>query len=79
MFTTETDEFSKCFNSEVPVSDQIEKWRSILSIYIKKSFKKIRIRKNIKKYISNNMKNLINERNSIIFQKENCISEKRKE
>ena len=76
--TTETNDFSNCFNpisNGAPLTDQVEKWRSLLSLYIKKSFKKIRIRNNVKKQINGDIKNLINERNSILSRN----SEGRKE
>ena len=73
--TTETNDISNWFNQGAPLTGKVEKWRSLLSLYIKKSFKKIRIRNNVKKQINGDIKNLINERNSILSRD----SEERKE
>ena len=41
--TSETTEFTDCFNSKEPLNVKIEKWRKILDSHISKVFKKIRI------------------------------------
>ena len=68
--TTETKEFSDCFNNNIPLLKQIENWRKVLKLQISNSFKKIRITK--KKYIKplpQNITKLINERNKLL---KNC-------
>ena len=59
--TTETNDISNWFNQGAPLTGKVEKWRSLLSLYIKK--------------IYGDIKNLINERNSILSRD----SEERKE
>ena len=59
--TTETNDISNWFNQGAPLTGKVERWRSLLSLYIKK--------------IYGDIKNLINERNSILSRD----SEERKE
>ena len=47
--TSETTEFSNCFNNNLPVLKQVDKWRQTLDSHCKRAFKKIRI--NNKKHI----------------------------
>ena len=47
--TTNTDKFSKCFEEDGDIKVQGKKWMKLLQYSIKKSFTKIRIRKNYKK------------------------------
>ena len=64
--TSETDEFSKCFENDSPLIEQIDDWQNVLKSSFKKSFRKIRIKK--KKFIplKKDMLKLINERNGLL-------------
>ena len=42
--TTNTDEFTNCFIGQLPLEAQAKKWRKVLTKYLHKSFKRIRIR-----------------------------------
>ena len=66
--TSQTKEFSECFNGENSLLFQIEKWRKILRTHCKKSFKKIRIRKNKKKPVKKAIAVLIDKRNKILHE-----------
>jgi hypothetical protein len=70
--TSETLEFTSCFEDDLPVMEQVEKWRTVLKSFCSKSFKKIRIknRKNMKS-IKPAITNLINKRNSLVGMKKN--------
>ena len=63
--TTETEEFTECFNNKTPLLEQIENWTKLLNKYCCKSFKKVHIRKKILKPIKATLKNLINKRNKL--------------
>ena len=67
---SETNNFSKCFESDAPVLLQIENWRNNLDICVKKSFKKIRINKRKNEPLKEKASNLIDERNKLINQKD---------
>ena len=43
--TSETLEFTNCFEGGETLEKQVENWREVLNSYCKKSFKKIRIKK----------------------------------
>ena len=43
--TSETKEFSKCFENNLPLFEQIENWRKVLKTHCNQAFKKIRIKK----------------------------------
>ena len=64
--TSETSEFSQCFQNNSLLSEQIENWRTVLKSSCRQSFSKIRIKKN--KLISVNPKfsKLIDERNALL-------------
>ena len=66
--TSETSEFSNCFSDKTPLLSQIEKWRRPLETFCKKSFKKIRIKKQNIKPIKQSIAILIDERNSLMKQ-----------
>ena len=61
--TSETLEFTNCFEGGETLEKQVENWREVLNSYCKKSFKKIRIKKEKIKKISPKIKALINKRN----------------
>ena len=62
--TSETSEFSNCFTDKTPLLSQVEKWRRTLETFCKRSFKKIRIKKQNIKPIKQSIAILIDERNS---------------
>ena len=41
--TTETKEFTDCFNDDLPFEEQMQHWEQLLNTYCRKSFKKIRV------------------------------------
>ena len=69
MFTTNTNQFSNCFNQKSSLINQVEKWRNVLISFIKRSFKKIRIRNGGSKFTNVILKNLINKRNFLLLKK----------
>ena len=64
--TSETEEFTKCFDDQTPLIEQIQNWTKLMDKFCSKSFKKIRIKKNNIKPINPYLKKLINERNSLL-------------
>ena len=69
--TTETKEFTECFNNKIPLLEQIENWTKLLNKFCYKSFKKVRIRKKNLKPIKATLKNLINTRNILMKHPDN--------
>ena len=63
MLTSETQQFTDCFENMQPLSEQVEKWRTTLETYCKRSFRKIRIRKNKIKPLKPKLAKLINLKN----------------
>ena len=66
--TSETKEFSNCFQNELPLITQIDKWKNVLNENIKLTFKKVRIKNNQKVFIPPEMSRLINLRNNLLKQ-----------
>ena len=64
--TSETDEFTKCFEGEDQLIEKIEKWIKVLDNECSKAFKKIRIKDRKMKPISRKISSLIYKRNNII-------------
>ena len=71
--TTETNEFTACFNGEKSLSDKIENWRKVLISHCTKAFKKIRIRDKKMKPLNKKIVCLINKRNYL--KKMGCVCE----
>ena len=69
--TSETNAFSDCFNnSNLPVLEQIDKWRTVFYLNVKNAFKRIRITKNTRlKAFPHEISALINERNKLMKNK----------
>ena len=61
--TSDTHEFSTCFNSVEPLLVQCEKWKHILEAHCKKAFPQIRLKK--AKIKSSKADNFIKERNRL--------------
>ena len=65
--TSNTNQFSKCFNSNKPLVQQIEDWRKTLKAHCNFAFKKIRVNgKKRKMFINHHIKTLIGERNALL-------------
>ena len=64
--TSETKEFSECFQKKLPIFKQIENWKNILKSKIQSSFKKIRIKGDPKKMLHPEMSILIDKRNKLM-------------
>lgn len=81
--TSITNEFSKCFEDNTPLIDQVENWRKILLSKCKTAFKKIRItNKKREKALNPRIVALINTRNKMLnnakCKEENCLDCARK-
>ena len=77
--TSETNEFSSCFENNLPILDQIENWRNVFKSHCSKSFKKVRINKKKKiKHFPSQVSKLIDKRNQLmkIETEENKIEAK---
>ena len=73
--TSDTSDFSDCFENELPVLEQINKWRTVFNSKVQNAFKRIRITKNKRaKLFSPEISALINKRNKLANNKSN-ISE----
>ena len=80
--TSNTNQFSSCFDDNKPLEQQIKEWRKTLKSHCNFAFKKIRIdgRKK-KKFINNPIKGLINERNALLKKckaKSQCVEKEHK-
>ena len=65
--TSETNDFSSCFEDNLPILGQIKNWRDVFEIHCRNSFKKIRITKKKKaKRIPAKISKLIDKRNQLI-------------
>ena len=65
--TTNTNDFTNCFRSNLPLDEQIKRWQQNLNKFCGKSFQKIRIkRKNKTKLPSSKMNQLITMRNELL-------------
>jgi hypothetical protein len=74
IMTSETDEFTHCFENENPLLNQIERWEQVLKMYCCQSFKKIRIRKKNSKPLKQPLKMLIDKRNKLLKEINNVDS-----
>ena len=63
--TSETEDFTDCFNGEAPLNEKINNWKRVLMSHCSKAFKKIRIRDRKIKPISNKIARLIDKRNEL--------------
>ena len=61
--TSESDKFTKCFETNAPFQIQIENWREVLRSTCKESFPKIRIKKRKNVKINAKLSKLIKQRN----------------
>ena len=66
MSTTNTRDFTDCYETKLELKTQIENWRKVLKKHITKSFKKIRINFKKIKPLPPKMLKLIDERNKIV-------------
>ena len=74
--TSETSEFTNCFETNAPLNCQIENWRKLLKLYCGRSFQKIKIKKKRKIQINPKIAELINRKNEINLNQEQQLSEK---
>ena len=66
LLTSETNEFSNCFQNELPVLKQFEDWKNTLNRYIRKAFKKVRIKKRSKNLdVPSKIQSYMNLRNQL--------------
>ena len=72
--TSETKEFTECFNGKENLISNIENWRKVLNFHCAKAFKKIRINNKKMKPISQKISALINDRNELV--KKGCVCQK---
>ena len=73
--TSETSEFTNCFQTNAPLYAQIENWRILLKSYCNLAFPKIRIKKKSKIPVNNEISKLICRRNEIAskLRKNECL------
>ena len=65
--TSETKEFSSCFDNNLPVLEQIKLWKQVFDKYCRKSFKKVRLtKKKFVKKLSSEISTLIDKRNQLM-------------
>ena len=69
--TSNTSDFSKCFQNESLLSKQINNWLQVLQSYSRKAFKKIRIKPLRTKPVNKELADLIDKRNKIAKSNEN--------
>ena len=66
--TSNTEDFTNCFNNDLSFEEQTRKWRQVLETFFQKSFKKIRITNKQKK--TNSEINTLMERRRTLKKKE---------
>ena len=76
MNTSNTNNFTACFDGEKPLLEKINDWKKVLKTQCSKSFKKIRIQNKKMKPISKKISNLIDKRNYL--EKNGCVCEELK-
>ena len=64
--TSNTTDFSKCFQNGLPLSKQINNWLQVLNAYSRRAFKKIRIKPIKPKQMNKELVKLIDIRNAIV-------------
>ena len=69
--TSETEDFTKCFQDNASLDVQVENWRKALNSHCKKAFKKIRIRKKALKPVNPIISKLIDQRNTLSKEENN--------
>jgi hypothetical protein len=73
--TSDTNDFTQCFENEKPLFEQIENWQHTLKTFCKKSFKMMRIKKKSVKPLKQSLKMLIQERKALIKQNDTVDKE----
>ena len=69
--TSKTKDFTSCFVDKLPLMKQIDNWRKVLKSSFRKSFKKIRIKNQLKiKPLNPTISKLIDQRNLLLKKKE---------
>ena len=65
--TSNTNQFSSCFDNDKPLEHQIEDWRKTLKSHCEFAFKKIRINESKRKtFINPHITSLVNKRNELL-------------
>ena len=67
--TSETEQFTNCFNNKESLSQQVEMWRKTLEAHCKKAFRKIRIRKRKVKPLKSKLSILLNLKQQLVKNK----------
>ena len=73
--TSETNEFTDCFDGEHSLLEKVENWRKVLNDHCSKAFKKIRIKEKKLKPINKKISSLINKRNELVRTGCICLSQ----
>ena len=69
--TSNTSQFTECFKSNLPLSEQVSNWRTVLKSHCQTAFQKIRINKKRRtKGVNKEMSILIDQRNELL--RRNC-------
>ena len=69
ILTTQTKDFTNCFDSNKPLEKQFNEWMNILRDFCTKAFKKICIKRKKKtQYIKDSIRKLIDERNNLVSE-----------
>ena len=74
--TSNTIDFTNCFDNELPFEEQATQWRKVLNNFFQKSFKKIRISNKPKKKMTE--LNIMMEKRRF-YKKKECLSDKEEE
>ena len=74
--TSNTIDFTNCFDNELPFEEQATQWRKVLNNFFQKSFKKIRISSKPKKKMTE--LNIMMEKRRF-YKKKECLSDKEEE
>ena len=65
--TSETLQFSKCFEDNLPVLKQIDNWKNVFEMHCRKSFRKVRVsKKRFIKPLPSELSKLIDLRNALL-------------
>ena len=65
ILTSQTTEFSSCFDNKMKFEDQALKWRKVLDNHFQKAFKKIRISSKVKKKKKSEITELMDKRSKL--------------
>ena len=64
--TSNTNQFSDCFDNDLPLNEQVDRWRKVLKSHCQTAFKKVRINgKKREKALDPKISNLVDQRNEL--------------